>query len=492
MDKKRIIAYEDVAVRVGERSILHNTNWEIKEGEHWAILGPNGSGKSSLVHTLIDDYTVIKGYVHHLYRGRLGYVSFASHRRTLRREKSRDTARHYSGNIDQKTRARDLLYDIELSDPALRDKIFDTLSIKPLLNRGIVDLSTGELRKVLIALELLKTPRVLVLDEPFDGLDIKSRPVLSESLENLMTEDMTLILITHRFEEITPGITHIMGLKDCSILFQGARPQIEKSGCIASLYSSSDGTFPDKQAGLLSAAHQRSTDRLIEMSNVSVTYSGCTIFSGLNWVLRGGENWEILGPNGCGKSTLLSLINGDNPQAYSQDIVLFGRSRGSGESIWEIKEKIGFISTELQIGFREKMSVVEVVLSGFFDSNGLFQRPSDDQLQTARYWLKALSISTTEDSVFDHLSFGEQRLILLARSMVKLPVLLILDEPCQGLDPVNRGMVLDVINWIGSETKTSILYVTHHEDDLLPCFTNRLVFEKREGFPTFSTRVELL
>jgi molybdate transport system ATP-binding protein len=187
-----------------------------------------------------------------------------------------------------------------------------------------------------------------------------------------------------------------------------------------------------------------------------------------------GEHWKISGPNGAGKSTLLSLVSGDNTQAYANDITLFGIKRGSGETVWDIKKRIGLVSTAFQQDYRVGVTVRIAVISGFFDSIGMYHDYSKKQLDIAMEWLRMLHMDQHAETPLRNLSYGEQRLVLLARAMVKQPNLLILDEPCQGLDDVNREMVLKLIDHLGRTGTSQILYVTHHQEDRIPCITNSL------------------
>jgi molybdate transport system ATP-binding protein len=221
------------------------------------------------------------------------------------------------------------------------------------------------------------------------------------------------------------------------------------------------------------------SDILVSMEDVRVQYGHTTILDGLSWTMKSGENWVILGPNGCGKTTLLNLVTGDNPQAYANKIFLFGRRRGSGESIWDLKRRTGFVSSEFQIRYRKPISAFEVVLSGFFDSVGLYRDFTTEQKEIAEQWLEILGIADKSDRIFNQLSHGEQRMVLLARSMVKMPPILILDEPCQGLDRINRGRILEAIDVIGGHSQTNILYVTHYPDEIPASMTCMLQFEKR-------------
>jgi molybdate transport system ATP-binding protein len=181
-----------------------------------------------------------------------------------------------------------------------------------------------------------------------------------------------------------------------------------------------------------------------------------------------------VGPNGSGKSTLLALITGDNLQVYANEVSLFGKRRGAGESIWDIRRQIGLVSPELQLQYRQPVTVREAVISGFFDSIGLYKRASDEQAALADAWLACIGMADKAERSFNRLSYGEKRLVLVARAMVKSPELLILDEPCQGLDRANREMVLALMEGIGRQTDAGIIYVTHHESEMIPCIQHVL------------------
>jgi molybdate transport system ATP-binding protein len=249
------------------------------------------------------------------------------------------------------------------------------------------------------------------------------------------------------------------------------------------LYSSSfktSFTLPAKKEGHKRHAIEAYSEILVSMKNVTIKYEDTTVLDNVSWTMRTGENWVILGPNGCGKTTLLNLITGDNLQAYANEIYLFGKRRGSGESIWDIKRRTGMISSELQIRYRKPITAFEVVLSGFFDSVGLYRDYTPEQKETAEQWVEVLGIADKSDRVFNQLSYGEQRMQLLARSMVKIPQILILDEPCQGLDRTNRQRILDAIEVVGHHSKTNIIYVTHYPHEIPACMTHILQFEKAQ------------
>jgi molybdate transport system ATP-binding protein len=216
------------------------------------------------------------------------------------------------------------------------------------------------------------------------------------------------------------------------------------------------------------------------MKDIHVAYGDCVVLDGLNWTVRRGENWAVVGPNGSGKSTLLSLITGDNLQVYANEVRLFGKRRGEGESVWTVRQRIGVVSPELQLRYRKPGTVREVALSGFFDSIGLYRQPDSDQEALADRWLGSLSLTDRAQRPYAHLSYGEKRLVLIVRAMVKSPELLILDEPCQGLDGANRTRVLSLMEEIGNRGDTSLIYVTHHEEEMIPCIGHVLRLVKTQ------------
>jgi len=221
---------------------------------------------------------------------------------------------------------------------------------------------------------------------------------------------------------------------------------------------------------------------MIRMTNVSVAYGERRVLEELNWCVRRGEHWLVSGPNGAGKSTLLRLVSADHLQAYANDIYLFGRRRGSGESIWEIKQRIGLVSGEFQVRYRKPISGYQVVLSGFFDSVGLFRHASRTQRARARDWIAHLDLDALAEARFDRMSSGQQRMLLIARAVVKDPELLILDEPCQGLDAANRARVLAMVSRIGAETGTHLIFTTHHAGERPACMTHELQLNADGGW----------
>jgi molybdate transport system ATP-binding protein len=511
MSKKRpFISVDHITCRLQNRLMLQNSSWRIHSDEHWAILGPNGAGKSTFVRALWGGVPLLKGKIlfhfsdskteaHPLsQREAIGYVSFETHQRLMEHEEMQEDLRAFANKTDEVTTARDVILSGILAsrvltpeDEARCKEIADLLQIHPLLQKNITSLSTGEMRKTLIARALIKAPKLLILDEPFDGLDETARRSLSESINHLMTGSLRVILVVHRLEEIVPHITHVLFIKEGQLFMQGPKEYLLTSENISQLYGcqleleqdngkyrvsfGKDGSEPMAMAPMAGERDPNVPgilpDILIEMRDTTVQYHGLAVLNHLNWVMKRGENWAILGPNGSGKSTILKLILGDNLQAYANQVILFGRQKGTGETLWEIKKRIGAVSSELQVQYRKKMSAYDVIASGFYDSIGLYQYPTQDQETIVDQWIQLLCIEDIARQPFHQLSYGQRRMILLARAMVKSPALLIVDEPCHGLDIPNRKRVLDILERIG-HTRTSLLYVTNHKEEILDCVTH--------------------
>ena len=484
-----LFAFDKATLRIGERLLLPGTTWKVREGEHWGVLGPNGSGKSTLLRAVLGDVPVVRGslttFCGETWNPPVGWVSFELHREIIAREENRDAARWFSASPDGSGTAGELLLELRPAGPQAAEEawlaqLISLFDLRLLLARPFRSLSTGEIRRLLVARALVRRPRLLMLDEPFDALDEGSRDLLAGALGSLATMGIQLLQVSHRIEELIPAITHVIGLRQGRVFWQGQRRRILTPRNLAKLYGKAlagpgVAAQPARAAVTLSKPGEgRPPDALVEMREVTVRYGDRLVLDGLDWTVRRGEAWCVRGPNGSGKTTLLSLVCGDNPQAYANDIRLFGVPRGSGESIWDIKRRIGLLSTEFQIAYRRALSGLEVVVSGFHDSIGLYERSSAAEEAAAGELLELLGLEELAERDFSALSGGQQRLILLARAMVKRPELLVLDEPCQGLDPSNREKILAMIDRIVASTGANLVYVSHHRDELPRCLTHLL------------------
>ena len=486
-DKKseNLITLEDVTLRIGGKMLLPGTSWEIRTGEHWAILGSNGSGKSALARAIKGDVPHVRGkLIRHDPEAagtRIGYVAFELQEEILLREDRQEEARFFSGNKGHALTAGEMLIRDD-GNPAVLDRLVQLLGLRPLLDHGLRTLSNGEFRKILIARALLRSPKLLILDDPFAGLDVGSRELLSATVTDLMNHGTQVILVTQRIEEVIPGISHLLLIQDGRVAQAGRRSDVMTPERMKSLLDEGK-PLREKRLPALPLPAERTTreataDPLVEMRHVTVTYGDLIVLKDLNWTVRRSENWAVVGPNGSGKTTLLGMITGDNLQAYANEVYLFGKKRGEGESIWDIRRRLGVVSPELQLQYRHPVPAREVILSGFFDSIGLYRKASKEQVTLADQWLEFLGMTDRADRPFNRLSYGEKRLMLIVRAMVKTPELLILDEPCQGLDRSNREMVLALMQSIGSGGSTGLIYITHHQEELIPCINHVLKLQK--------------
>lgn len=464
--------------RLSDTRTLTIADLTLRAGESWAFVGTNGSGKSALARALAGELNLLKGEYQSDFT-RLTRLSFEQLQKLVSDEWQRNNTDLLSPGEDDTGRTTAEIIQDEVKDPARCERLAEQFGITPLLDRRFKYLSTGETRKTLLCQALMSEPELLILDEPFDGLDVQSRAQLASLLASLNQQGYTLVLVLNRFDEIPDFIQHAGVLADCNLTETGEKTALLKQALIAQLAHSEqlDGiTLPEPDAPSARHALDRHQPRIV-LRDGMVAYDDRPILNRLNWTVNPGEHWQIVGPNGAGKSTLLSLITGDHPQGYSNDLTLFGRRRGSGETIWDIKKHIGYVSSSLHLDYRVSTTVRNVILSGYFDSIGIYQAVSDKQHKLAQQWLDILGMDNrVADAPFHSLSWGQQRLALIVRALVKHPTLLILDEPLQGLDPLNRQLIRRFVDVLISEGETQLLFVSHHAEDAPSCITHRLEF----------------
>ncbi|XWJ90757.1 molybdate ABC transporter ATP-binding protein ModF [Phytobacter ursingii] len=456
-------------------SIHHLT---LQSGESWAFVGANGSGKSALAKALAGELTLLKGERQSSF-SRITRLSFEQLQKLVSEEWQRNNTDMLSPGEDDTGRTTAEIIQDEVNDAARCQQLAERFGITSLLSRRFKYLSTGETRKTLLCQALMSQPDLLILDEPFDGLDVTSRQNLATLLAELNAEGYTLVLVLNRFDEIPDFVQNAGVLADCALTEVGEKSALLQQALIAQLAHSENlagMALPEPDAPP-ARAQLTAGEPLIALKDGVVSYNDRPIINHLDWTVRPGEHWQISGPNGAGKSTLLSLVTGDHAQGYSNDLTLFGRRRGSGETIWDIKKHIGYVSSSLHLDYRVSTTVRNVILSGYFDSIGIYQVVSDKQRKLAQQWLNLAGFNAkTADAPFHSLSWGQQRLALIVRALVKHPTLLILDEPLQGLDPLNRQLIRRFVDVLIGEGETQLLFVSHHASDAPTCITHRLQF----------------
>lgn len=335
------------------------------------------------------------------------------------------------------------------------------LNVATETKNSLLHSSEGERKKALLNHIISKEPDYLVIDNVLGNLDTATQSHIKKEIE-VLSRTTSIVQIENRKSDFLPFIDQIYQLQEGELI-PFIDSEINKEGfqLLANLPSGKDNSYED-------------LNPLMKFRDVSISYQERSILKSISWEIKSGEFWQLIGPNGSGKSTILSMIFGDNPKAYGQDITLFGIKKGSGESIWDIKQKIGYFSSEMLRGFTRRDAIGNMIVSGFFDTVGLYKTPTNAQIKIAQHWLRVLNMFDMRKQCFLSLSRGHQRLVLIARAMVKNPPLLILDEPTNGLDDADAALFCELINKIAKETNTAILYVSHRKEANL---NPSLVFE---------------
>ena len=357
-----------------------------------------------------------------------------------------------------------LFSDISIEKFIEREYQYQSVEASPESHRQLRTFSSGERKKEFLKYCISQKPDFIIFDNPFDHLDQASRVILAESLKDLATS-IAIIQIVNRATDILNFIPNKVQITDNTFELHPI--------------SKAESYFKTLNTAAISKALERSTFHesvLIKMENVSVSYEDRKIIDSISWTIKQGEFWQLIGPNGSGKSTILSLITGDNPKGFGQELYLFGRKKGTGESVWDIKKQIGIFATSMTDLFQKSHTLEEMILSGFFDSIGLYVEPTTLQKQIVSQWLEVIEMTSLRKKRFIDLSIGQQRVALIVRAVLKHPPLLILDEPVEGLDDENVDLVIQLINTIKQETNVSILYVSHRiEAGLAPTSVFELI-----------------
>ncbi|WP_416305396.1 molybdate ABC transporter ATP-binding protein ModF [Neptunicella sp. SCSIO 80796] len=470
------VCIHQVTAQFNRQFRLHDINWQISAGQHWAIVGANGSGKSALAALLAGAGEIVQGELE-LILDDTAIVSSETLKVLLDEERKKDDA-DILDIIPVGTTARELIFNHSTNkqaDLGLYEQLVELFNFSHLLESAFTALSTGETRKLLLIRALIHQPKLLILDEPYDGLDSHTCQNLAVLLEQL-SQHTTMVLVLNRFDEIADFVEHFAYMQQGTLSLQVNRQDQQQFEHLYQLLhlETTDLALPPMDNSGQRPPELAADQPLVRMQQAAVRYGEQTIFDKLDWTIQPGQHWQLSGPNGSGKTCLLNMITGDHPQCYANDIFVFGFQRGSGESIWQIKQYIGFVSNSLHLQYRVNSSVRHSIISGFYDSIGLYQTPSKQQIQIADQWLELLGLDQYANQGFQQMSFGDQRLILIARAMIKHPTLLIMDEPCLGLDDINRQRVLALIEHICTAENTTVLYVNHHAEDKIAGIDNHL------------------
>lgn len=467
-----LVALDDIQFGYRLDPALRIAQWHWRRDEHWAVVGGNGAGKTTLARLLRDEMRPQRGSIA-LAPGidperDILYVSFDMQRTLIEHDNRFDDSDLREDAFDVGTTVRSAILQGQPEDARFA-QLVESFGIGHILQRGIRFISTGESRKTLLARALLAQPRLLILDNPLEGLDRNMQRELGALIETLLAGTTPLLLLLPLGVPLPVGISHVLHLEHGTVVSCGPRAQFEASAAPAEVLAATPLPAPLQRTAAPDAAAPA-----IVMEGLSVSYHDEAVLTDVHWRFERGQHCCISGPNGAGKSTLLSLINGDNHKGYGQPLWLFGRKRGSGESVWELKANCGIVNTPLQLNHLGRQRVLEVVASGLYDTIGLYQDCGGREKEVTLNWIHAVGLDALRDHRYDQLSFGEQRLALLARAMVKSPPLLILDEPCIGLDGPHRAHFLALVDRIAAQGHTQILYVSHVAEELPGCINQSL------------------
>lgn len=491
---QKIINIVEGVVRMPAWRMAEPVNFTTLDGEQIAIVGPNGGGKTMLADIIVGRHPLLLHDPEYdfspskktMVADNIKYITFrdaygGDNDRTyyLQQRWNQMEINENTPTVDKRLQEA---YDLALKTEGVeadqltqqRDHLYSLFHMQPLLDKPIILLSSGELRKLKLTETLLTQPRVLIMDNPFIGLDADTRQQLRDLLGSIAKEGrLQIILILSKTDDIPPFITHVVEVDHMIVRPKKTLAEFEASRPTLPDHMLSQ-TMHDAIVALPYTHKEYHTHEVARLNKVCIRYGERTILKDLDWVVCNGERWALSGQNGAGKSTLLSLICADNPQSYACDITLFDMPRGTGESIWDIKRHIGYVSPEMHRAYQRDIPALRIVASGLKDSVGLYVKPTDEELEACRFWLDVFGLKDKENTTFLKLSSGEQRLVLLARAFVKDPELIILDEPLHGLDDRNRRLVKDVINAFVERHNKTLIMVTHYAEELPACIDHKL------------------
>jgi molybdate transport system ATP-binding protein len=454
-----LIKIKDATFKKFQYSVFHDTDWEMYPDENWAVTGANGSGKTTFLEIIDGRLMKIKGeFVCNFVNSGAGSASgqIASlyfNDPSINYGDFYYQQRYNATETDSIVTVRNFL-KLNAGDSLPELEAFD---IDHLLDMEIIKLSNGQFKKMLITKALMKKPRLLLLDNLYTGLDKQARDYITHTVNNITTLGTRIIMVVDRY--IPDSVTNVMEIENFSI---------KKVTNIKNYFPAHQHRRYKLPA--LPPAPVKTFETAVKLENVNIVYGDKTVVHHAGWTVLHGEKWALTGPNGSGKTMLLSLIFADNPQAYSNSIILFDRRRGTGESIWDIKDNIGFVSPEMHLYFNRHKTSGEVALSGLSENPYRKIKLTDEIVQLTENLFDYFAITKIYSDLFQHISTGQQNIVLLIRALIKNPPMLALDEPFQGLDydAVDRAKHL-----LNEYCKNRTLIFVSHQPDELPSCINK-------------------
>jgi len=472
-----VVHITNLTLKYQHTPVLQDLNWVINRSENWLLRGTSGSGKTSLAKA-IAGLVKFQGHIDihfdpesklpavaHFVAGWYQFKDLEGQSNFYYQQRYNKQATETTATVKAELENYGEKHQLQFSEV---EKLLSALGFSDLIGSTLIQLSSGEHKKLQLVKALWFKPQLLILDQPYNGLDKLSRKNLNSLLEEI-TEGGTQLIIISNETELPSTIHRFAEIREGKLIETSADEYA------AEVYEAAGKTVP----AFLNEAPVSSSESIIRMIDVNISYGEKQVLKNINWEVKAGEKWLLQGHNGSGKSTLLSLITGDHPQAYANNFYLFGNKRGSGESIWDIKQRMGLISPELHWYFDPTATVQQSVISGFFDSSGLYCDPGYTKKAQADELISYFGLTEYKDMLMNQLPVGKQRLALLARTIIKNPELLILDEPCQGLDQQQTQHFNKLVDEL-CKNGTTLIYVGHFESQLPDCIEKRILLENGE------------
>ncbi|MEB2777206.1 ATP-binding cassette domain-containing protein [Algoriphagus sp. D3-2-R+10] len=462
------------------KQVFKSLDFKWEKRQHWAIIGNSGAEMTAFIEAIRGNAVVRTGEIVRPFAkqyteektksGEINsfrdLIAYVSQRYEIRNKSNQQNfyfqQRFNSSESEDTATVGEYLLEVKakVDGPWTLEKVSELLHLEHLLDKSLLLLSNGETRRLALAVGLMRQPSIYLMDQPMTGLDVKSREEFGEILKAIISEGVHVLLTTSA-NEIPTGITHIARLSNKGVGDTWLAEDFHLTGKHEQKLSFDWGLLDS----LLSKRPNENAE-VIRLQNLSINYGEKQILKNLNWEVKSGERWLLKGANGTGKSTLISLLIGENPQAYSKNFWLFGRKRGTGESIWDVKRPTGFVAPELSRFFPTNQTCRKVILSGLFDTMGLFRKVNEEHESLAESWMKLFQLEAFENIPINRLSLENQRWTLLARALIKQPKLLILDEASQGMDEFQRRLFKDTVQQICERSTITLIYVSHYVEDV--------------------------
>ena len=475
--KESIVSIQNLSLKYQQKQVLKDLNWTINTNENWVLFGESGSGKTSLAKIIVglqnaigevkinfnkaSDLPAEVLFVESWYQFKnLEGVANFYYQQRYTSQQAKDTLTVHAELVSF---GKEKNLHLENVEPILA-----ALNFSSFASSQLIELSSGEHKKLQLVKALWLKPQLLIIDQPYTGLDFASRQSLNKQLDNIVQLGVQIILISND-DELPSSINRFAEIKHGQIITSNYK----------SIKSANAENIIKEIPDFLKQSPVYSSKQMVKMVDVNISYGDKQVLKNINWEVKAGEKWLLQGHNGSGKSTLLSLVNGDHPQSYANELYLFGNKRGSGESIWDIKQHIGLISPEFHWYFDANATVWQSIASGFYDTVGLFQQLPYSKSEQVDELVEYFGLTPNKNDLLSHLPLGKQRLVLLARTIIKNPELLILDEPCQGLDQQQTQYFNQLVDELCANGIT-VIYVGHFEAQLPKTLTHKLVLSQGE------------